>query len=251
MTPDSPPFELRAVAHLVQPWGRPAADVEELRQGIAAAPDGVLFQHAIQFPLRHPAAEELPPDDWSAWLGAVVQDGELAERMSFAVQGHLLAPSELRREVLAVLESVPERRRRSQAAPEWSPFVFLRGHAHDYAVGVSVANGGALVEALMGSDPSVWFFHLVGDPWRNHGESSLLHWLELRGESRLASWLRLAAGSGLPIDKARARLFRRWRQSRLGSRLAEAVEAPPDVRREVARATLARMLRRKADGESR
>src|SRR5512140_43523 len=117
-------FELKAVAHLIQPWGRPVRDLAQLRDGIAAAPAEVLFYHTVQYRLRHPGADELPPDDFSAWVGSVTQDAETAERMSFAVQGQNRSAGPVRAALLEVLDSLPEKRRLDRDAPEESALVF-------------------------------------------------------------------------------------------------------------------------------
>ena len=98
-------FELRAVAHLVRPWGAPIRDLEQLRAGIGDAPAEVLFHHAVQYQLRHAGAGELPPDDFSAWIGGVVQDAETAERLSFAVQSQRSSPDAIRSALLGVLDA--------------------------------------------------------------------------------------------------------------------------------------------------
>lgn len=212
---DPAAFELRAVAHLIQAWGRPARDLDQLLDGIASAPIEVLFHHTVQYQLRHPGADELPPDDFSAWIGGVVQDAETAERLSFAVQSQSTSAASVRAALLEVLNSLPTSRRRDRDAPEESGFLFLSATSVDYSTGVHVHDGQDLVEALLEADSGVWFYHLVEEPWFGDGHASLLEWLLATRDHRLAKWLGDAASSGLPIEKARAQLHRRWRQSRI------------------------------------
>jgi hypothetical protein len=242
-------FELRDVVHLVRPWGRPAGNLEELRQAIATAPVEVLFHHAVQYQLRHPAAEELPRDDFSAWIGGVAQDAEVAERLSFAVQARGTAPDPLRAALLEVLDSIPARRRQEGDAPEESAFRFLSATSLSYPAGLSVRDGHELVEALLEADAGVWFFHLIEEPWRGAGRAPLLEWLDGLGQQRLAGWLREAAGSGRPIDAARARVLRRWRRSRIGRSVAEVATAPDAARREAGREAVARLVRHRPRSE--
>ena len=237
-------FELCGVTHLIRPWGEPAGDLEELRRGIAAAPPEVLFRHAAQYPLRDPGAEELPPDDFSAWIGGVVQDDETAERLSFVVQGGAASPDALRAAALAVLDAIPERRRRERDAPPESRFRFLAAVSLSHPIGTTVRDGQGLVEALAAADASAWFFHLVEQPWYGAGRAPLLEWLAATPDRRLAPWLREAAAASLPLDKARARVLGRWRRSRIGRRVTEAAAHPHDARREVGRRAVARLLRR-------
>jgi hypothetical protein len=238
------PFELTAVVHLVRPWGQPVRDLQGLREVLAIAPPEVLFHHTAQYPLRHPAAEELPRDDLSAWVGAVVRDAETAERMSFAVQSRGSGAEPVREALLAALDALPARRRREHAAPEGGEFLFLAGTAVPIATGVVVNDAGGLVEALLAADPSVWFHHLVEEAWWCGAPAPLIAWVETRRDTRLAAWLAADAGAGLPIDRARARLHRRWKRSRLARGLAEAAHAIEDDRREAGRQVVAALVRR-------
>jgi len=237
-------YELRAVAHLIQPWGNPARDLDQLRDGIASAPAEVLFNHTVQYRQRHPGADELPPDDFSAWVGTVTQDAETAERMSFAVQGQNRAAQSVRAALLGVLDALPAKRRREHDAPEESALVFLSATSVDFTTGTIVRDGRELVEALLEADTAVWFYHLVEEPWFREGRASLLDWLEDTGGQRLAKWLEEAAASGLPLEKARSLLHRRGRQNRIARQVTEAAASPEDERREAGRQAVARLVKR-------
>jgi hypothetical protein len=237
-------FELRAVAHLIQPWGQPARDLDQLRDGIASAPVGVVFHHTVQYQLRHPGAEELPPDDFSAWIGGVVQDAETAERLSFAVQSQNTSAASVRAAMLEVLDRLSGARRKDRDAPEESAFVFLSATSIVFPTGIAVHDGQELVEALMAGDAGVWFYHLTEQPWFGEGRVPLLDWLETTPDRRLARSLEAVASSGLPIEKARGRLLRRWRQGRIARQVSEAAAVPEDARREAGRQAMARFVRR-------
>jgi hypothetical protein len=238
------PFELRGVAHLIQPWGTPARDLDQLRDGIASAPVEVLFNHTVQYQLRHSGANELPPDDFSAWVGGVVQDAETAERLSFAAQSRNTSVASVRVALLEVLNLLSEGRRRARDAPEESAFLFLSATSVNFSTGTFVGDGQELVETLLEADPGVWFYHLVEERWFREGHASLVDWLLTTRDHRLASRLVDAADSGLPIEKARAQLHRRWRQSRIARQVTEAAASPEDARREAGRQAVARLVRR-------
>jgi hypothetical protein len=242
-------YELRSVVHLVRPTGARARDLEELRAGIADAPERALFFHARHQQLRHPASEEPAHDDFSAWTNGVVQDRETAERLSFAVQNHGESPTALRAALLDAIARVPEGTRRNRSTEPESEFVFLLAESVPLPTGVVAGNARELVHALIAADASVWFYHLIEQPWFPEG-ASLDEWLVARGEEQIAQWLREGAMSGRPIEDMRSRLLRRWRQSRIGRRISEAATAPEDARREAGRATVARLVRRITKAES-
>jgi hypothetical protein len=237
-------FELESVVHLVRPTGERARDLEQLRAGIAGASFATLFHHTLQCQLRDPAADELPPDDFSGWVNGVVQDRETAERISFAVQNRNGSAEELRAALLEILSSVPESTRTARSGPPGGEFVFLEVESVPVPTGISVGTGAELIEALASADASVCFYHWIEQPWFAGGQSPLLDWAARHGEARLPQWLNECAASGLPIEANRRRLLQRWRRSRLGRQVTEAAQAPEDVRREAGREAVARLVRR-------
>lgn len=244
-------FELTSVVHLVRPEGARARDLEALRLGIEGVHASSLFYHAIQCPLRRPDGRGLPPDDFSAWVNGVLQDRETAERLSFAVQGHGSSEAELRQALLDALTSVSEKDRRERAAPTESAFVFLAAETVRVPVGGSAHNADRLVEALTVADPSVWFYHLVEEPWYHPGTLPIVRWARGLGEQRLAHLLEEESRSGRGLEEMRRRVLRRWRQSRLHGRVAAAAAATESERREAGRAAVAGLVRRitKTEGQ--
>lgn len=237
-------FELRTVAHLMRPWGEPARNLEELRAGLAAAPDDVIFCHTVQYQVRSPGAEELAPDDLSAWTRGVLQDAETAERLSFAVLTQNASCAAVRAALLAALEKLPEKRRLERAAPEGSELQLLSAVSVSTPVMPGVTDAAGALDALIDSDPGVWFFHLLEEPW-SLGIAPLADWLRQIGEERIAGWLIEAADAGLPIAKARGQLLRRWQRGQITRRLTDGATGTDSERREVARRAVARLMRKR------
>ena len=244
-------FPIRCVVHLVRPTGTRATTLEELRHAILEASDASLFHHGLQYQLRNPASKELPPDDLSAWVGGVVQDRGTAERLSFAVSSHNHHPGELRPALVKVLDDVPSSQRTSRAVSDEGAFVFLENEPVTLLTGVEVRSGAETIEALASADVSTWFYHVVEQPWFATDRPTLHEWLEQHGERKLAQWMADVSTSGLPIEAARERLLRRWRNSHLGRRLGDAAEMPDEVRREAGREVVGRLVRRMRKLESR
>lgn len=237
-------FELFGVVHLVRPAGFAAANLEELRGGLDRATPTSLFHHAFEATLRHPAAAERPPDDFSHWVSAVVQDRETAERLSFAVQSGANCASELRGALIEVLDTVPERERIERDAPEGGEFVFLEMESVPLETGWAVGDCEALMERLAEADPSVLFYHLIEQPWLEPDLPSLVTWSRGAGEAKLAGWLIESAHDGRPLEDMRRRLLQRWKRSHLSRRLAEATLVPEQQRREAGRRVISSLVRR-------
>jgi hypothetical protein len=237
-------FELIGVVHLVRPTGVRAHDLDSLLSGLDRAPDSALFYHVVHPRLRHAVAAETPPDDLSHWVGAVLQDAETAERLSFAAQHHGDSAAELRAALRDALRAVPEEARVARRAPEGGEFQFLSAESVAVPDTLAAETPAALFESLARADASVWFYHLLERPW--FGDRALFDWLAARGERRLAGWLEDAARSGLPLERARRGVVQRWRRSRLGQATLEAAAQAPDARREresQAVSNLVRLLR--------
>jgi hypothetical protein len=238
------PFELTAVVHLIRPAGRAARDLEGLRAGLAEAPERSLFYHAVQCYLRLPEAEDPSPDDLSAWVNGVVQDRETAERLAFAVQAQGATPAGLRAALIRVLDEIPEKTRLARAAPEGGAFVFLAADSVPVPTGALASEPGQLFDLLAEADASVWFYHLLEEPWFADGEPPLARWLRAAGAQRLADLLQECAAEALPLAALRRRILGRWRRSELGRRLAQAAGRPEDERRAVGREAVAGLVRR-------
>jgi hypothetical protein len=243
MTAVDEPLELQGVAHLVRPTPYKASDLDQLRQAIEAAPDSSLFYHTVQFALRHRRITELPPDDLSGWVWGVVQDQETAERLWFASRTRNQSPEGLRATLLEVLDKIPPARRAQRDAPEQGQFTLLEADPVMIPTGMFVNDPNELARGLGDLDLSVWFYHLVQQPWFAGGHSQLSEWLRRRNAAKMDTWLQETVTSGLPLATARSRFLRRLRQSQLVRRVREAALETEDERRETARTALARLIR--------
>jgi hypothetical protein len=237
-------FELTGVVHLARPTGRMAHDLDELRHGIEACEPAALFYHGVQCLLRHGASDDPPPDDFSAWIAGVVQDRETAERLAFAVRDHARAPAPMRAALLEVLDRLPPRARADRDAPEGGAFAFITVDSVSVPTGAAPADSAALVASLLDADDSVWFWHLIEEPWRREGVAPLGEWLRAAGARALAARLEEGARSGLPIPTLRRRVRSSLRRSQLARRVAEAGRIPEAQRREEARSVVAGLVSR-------
>jgi len=241
-------FELTAVVHLVRPAGMAARNLDEMRSSLARAPERALFCHTVQSLLRAPDDDDPPADDLSAWVNGVVQDSETAERIAYAVQSQGAGPEPLRRALLEVLDALPEKTRIARDAPEGGELVFLAADSVPVPTGWEAHRPEELFELLAGAEASVWFYHLIEQPWFGAGDRPLTRWLREAGAGRLADGIDETAAEALPLPALRRRVLGRWRRSELGRRLARAVEQPEEERREAGRAAVAGLVRRLRQG---
>ncbi len=236
-------FELTGVVHLVRPAFRQAANLDELREGIAAVEAATLFYHGVQYQLRSPTGDPAP-DDFSAWVNGVVQDRETAERLSFAVQRAPAGAEALRASLVRVLDAIPAGTRRGRVAPEGGAFVFLSLDSVPVPTGMIAADPDGLFDLLLRADDSVWFHELLEEPWFDGTIPAAATWLRALGEAKFAGWLEEAATSGRSIEGMKRLIHTKWRRRRIGARIAEAAERSDYERREAGRSAVASLVRR-------
>jgi hypothetical protein len=237
-------FELGGVVHLVRPVGERVSELESLRTALARVPDRALFHHARTRWLQRPESHELPPDDVSAWVAGVIQDREIAERLSYAAELSGESAATLRAAWLGVLDAVPERARNTRAAPPGGEFVFLASESVRVPTGRAAADAAELMHSLDEADPSVWFWHLIEEPWEEPGRAPLVRWLEDRGETALVGRFESVMCSGRPLVEMRRTLMRSWRWSGLGGRVAAAAGQSAIERRRAGREAVASLTQR-------
>jgi len=238
------PFALDDSVPLVSPSGDRARNLEELRGAIERASERSLFWHVAGGQRREPWCDELPPDDFSAWVATAVQDRVTAERLSFAVQSQRGSPGALRAGLLEALGRVRERQRIARAAPDGGDLALLTFESVEVPTGLLAHDPAGLEAALAEADAGAWFHHVVEQPWLGADGPRLHDWLRARGASALAAWLTELAGSGLPLETMRRRLLQRMRRRELRRRVSDASPHADGERRQAERAAVAGLVRR-------
>jgi hypothetical protein len=237
-------FHLTGVVHLIRPVHRHAGSLEELRQGIADVEPASLFYHAVQHRLRAPGEDDLPPDDFSAWVYGVLQDREAAERLALARLEGAAGPEPLRTALVSALNAVPEATRRSRVAPDGGAFAFLASDSVPVPTEIHAGGPHELFQMLTHADLNVWFQELVESSWWDGGEPWFVRWLRENGEPRIAEWLVESARSGRSMAALRRMALARWRRGGLGRRVADAARDTEDSRRAAGRAAVAGLVKR-------
>lgn len=239
----SGPFQFASVTHLQAPAGLNAVTMEALREGIANAPDDSLFLHVGCVPARYPHARDLPSNDFALWVGTALQAPEAAERLAFVGSAAAQPIADLRASLLRVLDSVPARDRKREAAEE-AAFHFVRVRSVPIPLGVEASDPVEMVEAWHRLDSAAVFYHLIEAPVFGDLSNSLPAWLRAHGADSLAVQAEQAVAAGRPIARLRRDLGMRWRRSQIGRRLAEVSGVPEQERLRQARAAMARLASR-------
>ena len=246
--PASAPLALPGVVHLLRPSGPAVEDLAGLRAAVAAASPASLFHHVHHPLLRHAYGGVPAPDDYSAWVGGVLQDRETAERLSYAAQAHGAGPDELRDALLAALPAAGAAGAGAHADAAFAPLEMDRV---DVDLGLAAHDADELVELLCGSGAALFFHHVIERPWFDPHGATVAGWAEARGAAELGQWLRDVPRSGRTLEDSRRRLLQRWRRSRVLHAITGGADEPEGVRQARARRAVTGLVERLHGGADR
>ncbi|HEY2924132.1 MAG TPA: DUF5752 family protein [Candidatus Eisenbacteria bacterium] len=238
-----PAFHFSTVAHLEYPAGPVATDLATLRDGIASVQPESLFYHITRVAVRHPRARDLPPNDFANWTGVALQDPETAERLALSGAQPLVPLEELRASLVRILDEV-RGRKRPEAVAEAAAFHFISARSVKAPLDLVAEEPEQVVELWSHVDASAAFYHLVEARVLGVEEDDLVIWLHRRGAQRLAECAESLTLGGMPLLRLHREIGARWRRSLIPSRLVRRTEESESVRRQEARAVVARFAGR-------
>jgi hypothetical protein len=237
-------FRFSTVAHLEYPAGPVATDFATLREGIATVPAGSLFHHIIRMVVRHPRAHDLPPNDFARWVGVALQDPETAERLAFVGTQPLLPMEELRVALLRILDDVAGRKRPDIGTPQTAAFHFVTARSVKAPLGLEAELPEQVPEVWRQVDSAAAFYHLIEARVLGPVEDDLVLWLERNGGHKLAGVAESLTMGGMPLLRLHREIGSRWRRALIPARLVRRTEESESVRRQEARAVVARFAGR-------
>ena len=237
-------FRFSTVAHLEYPAGPVATDLATLREGVATVPPGSLFHHITRMVVRHPRAHDLPPNDLARWVGVALQDQETAERLAFAGTQPLLPMEELRASLLRILDDVASRKRPDVGTTQAAAFHFVTARSVKAPLGVAADLPEHVSEVWRRVDAAAAFYHLIEARVLGPGEDDLVLWLERNGGHKLAGVAESLTMGGMPLLRLHHEIGSRWRRALIPARLVRRTEESESVRRQEARAVVARLAGR-------
>ena len=237
-------FRFSTVAHLEYPAGSIATDLATLREGIAAVHPESLFHHVTRMVIRHPRAHDLPPNDFARWVGVALQDQETAERLAFAGAQPLIPLEELRVSLLRILDDVAGRRLPDAGATQAAAFHFVTVRSVKAPLGLDAEQPEQVCEVWRHVDTGAAFYHLIEARVLGPGEDDLVLWLERNGGHRLARVAESLTMGGMPLRRLYREIGSRWRRALIPARLVRQTEESESVRRQEARAVVARFAGR-------
>jgi septum formation topological specificity factor MinE len=121
------PFQFYTRLHLRQLTGQKASDLKEMLEIIKAVPGSVIYHHTHHFLQQHQYLSPEPPNDFAYWAREVLNEDELAERLSAIDIREFSSIRQLREKIIEVIENHLKRSKRPQVpAPAGEEFYFIK-----------------------------------------------------------------------------------------------------------------------------
>jgi len=151
------PFVFKQCASILKATGRKAGDLRELREVISSVSGNSIFHHTCQYFLKEHIHEYT--NDFAHWAGESLEERALAEHLSIIDPYDFADVSEVRRELLRVLDDYLEKFPEPRQAMKEDEFYFNETLIFTFPAGIRAQN---LAEFLMGIkyvDSSCIYYH--------------------------------------------------------------------------------------------
>ncbi len=117
-------FEFRTRLTVPKLTRRTATTVGELADHLRQVPPSVVFQHTHHFLVQHQELSPEPPNDFAYWVGMVLQEDELGERLAAVDTVRFASLHALQARLLEILDAHLAAGRNHRSAPDDEPFHF-------------------------------------------------------------------------------------------------------------------------------
>jgi hypothetical protein len=171
------PFEFRQCAYIPKSTGKKAKNLRVLRDIIAAVSDESIFHHTCQYFLKGHILEYT--SDFAQWVGESLEEGALAEQLSNIDPYAFKGITELRRELLKVIDEYLEVFPEPREALPGSDFYFVETIVIIFPSGIKVKNLAEFLIAVKYIDAASIYFHFYEARMRlGGGIDDFSSWIE-------------------------------------------------------------------------
>ncbi len=120
------PFKFYSRVHLKELTGLKAGDLHELADVLSKAPDGVVYYHTHHFLEEHHYLSPEPPNDFAHWVGDVLGDDELGEKLAAVDTFQFLTLGLLRDRLVGIIQEHLANHEHHHPAPAGEEFHFVK-----------------------------------------------------------------------------------------------------------------------------
>lgn len=181
-------FRFCTSVKLTEITGRRARTLGELLAGIREVDGSVIFHHTHQFVLEHHYLVPEPPNEFAHWVGTVLHERELAERLLSINTVEFRTIRALRDRIAAMIEEHLARRPETARAPDGMEFHFLRTRSFVLPTAFVAPDLPSFRDALGAVSLNAIYHHMFEAPLRlERGDNDFSAWLKNGlGETALA-----------------------------------------------------------------
>ena len=171
------PFEFKECVSILKATGKKAKDLRELRDVISSVSSNSIFHHTYQYFLKEHIHEHT--NDFAHWAGESLEERALAEHLSSIDPYDFGDVSEVRNELLRVIDDYMERFPEPRQAMRGDEYYFNETLTFTFPAGIRAEN---LAEFLMGIkyiDSSCIYYHFYEARMRlGSGVDDFSAWVE-------------------------------------------------------------------------
>lgn len=209
-------FDVKDCALIARMGGVPsAANLRELHDRIAVCPAACLFHHFCETTVRPSFDDPEFRNDLALWVGRVLRDRVLAERLGILNPYSFGSLDDLREVVLDLIEDRLAEASDSPTVPYGDEFLFMRAVTVVFDTGVHLESPTELLEALPNFSPSSIYYHFIEARRRTDGRiDDFTAWLD-DVDGRHEALIRALRGVDfyyLTLEELRARLVATMRE---------------------------------------
>lgn len=183
------PFNFHTSIKLQEYVGRKAGTVAELLDGLRRVDGLAVFHHTYHFLYEHQYAFRQPPSDFAYWVGAILLDHGLAERLAGVNPVEFPTLEALRDRLIEVIEEHRKTHDCQTHAPDGMDFFFTRSNSFvvrtDHVATDLPSFLAALEKVSIGS---IYHHMFEARLWREEGRNDFSIWLERELGLKVAAW---------------------------------------------------------------
>ncbi len=172
-------FVFKASSKLPEFVGIKAGTVAELQEGIRRVDDAGIFHHTFHFLYDHPFARRQPPSDFAYWVGTILLDHGLAERLAAVTIGQCASLGALRERLILIIDEHRRTHECRTSSPDGMDFFFMRSNSVVVPTSRQATDLPSFAEAIESVGPSSIYHHLFESKLsRRDGRNDFSAWLE-------------------------------------------------------------------------
>lgn len=150
-------FEFKQCISILKSTGKKASNLRELRDALSAVSDESIFHHTYQYFLKGHILEYT--NDLAHWAGESLEERALAEHLSNIDPYDFGTTSEMRRELLRVVDDYLERFPEPREAMTGDEFYFNETVTFIFPISLKVKNLAEFLIAVKYVDPASIYYH--------------------------------------------------------------------------------------------